>query len=127
MDLVDPVGAPILGTKTWCSSCVLDSESNETTVLDFCHIDGLAVGATEANIARARPEDVDSTQDLPFRAQDHHSPFSITRYIQVPLFVVAHSIKTMVGKLFEQSFRGKRSIFLDLKPPDFALLGFIDR
>ena len=127
MDLVDPIGAPILGTKTWCSSRVLDSESNEPTVLDLCHTDGLAIGATEANVARARPENIDPTQDLPFRAQDHDSPFSITRYIQVPLVVVTHSIKTMVGKFLEQSFRGKRSVFLDLKPPDLALLRFIDR
>jgi purine-binding chemotaxis protein CheW len=99
-------------------------------VMIVVQVGGVQIGVVAdkvSEVASIASEDIDPTQDLPFRAQDHDSPFSITRYIQVPLVVVTHSIKTMVGKFLEQSFRGKRAVFLDLKPPDLALLGFVDR
>src|SRR5262245_21468085 len=94
-------------------------------MLDFGDIDGLAVGAAEADIAWLLAEDIDLAQYVALRRQHRDDAFAVAGDIEVAVHVGAHAVEAEVVELLEKLLFAQRTVSLDGEGPDVALHAFV--
>jgi len=94
-------------------------------MFDFRHVHSASIGTAKTEVAGFGTQDVDLAQDLARWAHYGNRPFAVTRDIQVAVDVASHRIKAVIGKLFDETHLGQRSLIRDVERSDVSLLAFV--